>query len=176
MTGSESNGYLLHAPLGRASEKNHLNSVAECRQAALGLASQATKSIYIFSHDLEPLIYNQAPFLGAVKNLSISSRQCCVRILLQDNEKAQKQGHGLVQLWRRLTSKIEIRRPHPDYKDHPESFLLVDGTGYLHHRLYTGYEATVDFNSRLESRRLGGFFNEVWEQSEPDSELRDLHI
>ncbi len=82
----------------------------------------------------------------------------------------------MVQLWRRLTSKIEIRRPHPDYIEHPESFLLVDETGYLHHRFYTGYEAMVDFNSPLETRRLSGFFKEVWEQSEPDSDLRDLHI
>lgn len=176
MTENETTAILLDAVLGNTSGKVHLNSVEECRQAALSLASQATKSIYIFSHDLEPQIYNQVPFLDTVKALAIRSRQSCVRILLQDNEKVQREGHGLVQLWRRLTSKIEIRRPHPDYIDHPENFLVVDETGYLHLRFYTGYEATLDFNSRLEARRLSGFFNEVWEQSETDSELRNLHI
>ncbi len=172
----ETTPILLDAVLGETPGKTHLNSAEPCRQAALMLASQAQHSIYIFSHDLEPQIYNQTPFLEAVKELAIHCRQPCIRILLQDNEKAQKEGHRLLQLWRRLTSKIEIRRPHPDYIDHPESFLLADETGYLHHRFYTGYEATVDFNSPLEARRLSGFFKEVWEQSEPDSDLRDLHI
>ena len=176
MTESESTTTLLDAILGNTSGKTHLNSVEQCRQAALSLASQAQKTIYIFSHDLEPQIYNQIPFLDAVKELAIRSRQSCIRILLQDNEKAQRDGHRLLQLWHRLTSKIEIRRPHPDYIDHPEGFLVADETGYLHRRLYTGYEATVDFNSRLEAGRLSRFFNEVWEQSGPDSELRDLHI
>ncbi len=176
MTDGETTAVLQDAILGTTSGKSHLNTAEECQFAAFSLASQATKNIYIFSHDLEPRIYNQVPFLEAIKDLAISSSQTHIRILLQDNEKAQREGHRLVQLWRRLTSKIEIRRPHPDYINHPESFLVADETGYLHHRFYTSYEATVDFNSRLEAGKLSSFFNEVWEQSEPDSELRDLHI
>ena len=176
MTDSGTTAALQDAKLGTTSGKSHLNSVEQCQLAAFSLASQATKSIYIFSHDLEPQIYNQIPFLEAIKALAINSRQTHIRVLLQDNEKAQRDGHRLIQLWRRLTSKIEIRRPHPDYIDHPESFLVADETGYLLHRLYTGYEATVDFNSRPEAGKLSGFFDEVWEQSEPDSELRDIHI
>jgi hypothetical protein len=164
------------AILGETSGKLHLNGVSECRDAAVSLANQAKRSIYIFSYDLDSKIYNQADFLEAVKNLAIRSEHSHVKVLLQNNEKVQREGHRLVQLWRRLTSKIELRRPSPDYIDHTENFLLVDKTGYLHRRLYTDYEATVDFNSRFETNRLCMFFNEVWEQSEPDSELRNLHI
>jgi hypothetical protein len=162
--------------LGESSGKLHLNGVSECRDASLLLANQAKRSICILSYDLDSKIYNQKDFLEAIKKLAIRNEHSRIKILLQNNEKVQREGHRLIQLWRRLTSKIEIRRPSPDYIDHAENFLLVDEAGYLHRRLYTDYEATVDFNSRFETNRLCAFFNEVWEQSEPDSELRNLHI
>jgi hypothetical protein len=164
------------AVLGESSGKLHLSGVTECREAALCLSRQATRSIYIFSYDLDSQIYNQGEFIEAVKNLAIRSEHSRIKILLQNNDKVQREGHRLIQLWRRLTSKIELRRPSPDYIDHTENFLLVDETGYLHRKLYTNYEAAVDFNSRFETNRFVMFFNEVWEQSEPDSELRNLHI
>ncbi len=164
------------AVLGESSGKMHLDGVIECRKAAFNLATQAKRSIHIFSYDLDPQIYNHADFLEAIRNLAIRSEHSQVKVLLQNNEKVQREGHRLIQLWRRLTSKIEIRQPGPDHVDHIENFLLVDATGYLHRSLHTNYAATVDFNSRFETRQLGIFFNEVWEQSEPASELRDLHI
>ncbi len=164
------------AILGESSGKMHLNGIEDCREAALNLVSQAKRSICIFSYDLDAKIYNQTDFLEAVKNLAIRSEHSHVKILLQNSEKVTGEGHRLIQLWRRLTSKIEIRRPSPDYIDHTENFLLVDETGYIHRRLYTNYESIVDFNSRFETSRLSMFFNEVWEQSEPFSELRNLHI
>ncbi len=169
-------GLLDEAVLGESSGKIHLNGVAECRAAALRLVSQAKRSVYIFSYDLDPKIYNQSDFLEAMKDLAIRSEHSVVKVLLQNNEKVQRKGHRLIQLWRRLTSKIEIRRPCPEHIDHTENFLLVDGIGYLHRTVYTNYTATVDFNSRFDTKQLAVFFDEVWEQSEPDTELRDLHI
>ena len=167
---------LEEAVLGETSNKLHLRGVDECKLAATNLANQAKKSIYIFSHDLDSKIYDQNDFIDAIKNLAIRSEHSHIRVILQNNEKAQREGHRLVHLWRRLTSKIEIRRPPADYKDYPENFLLADQTGYLLRKLYTDYEAVADFNSRLETNKLTTLFNEIWEQSEPDSELRSLHI
>lgn len=165
-----------HPVLGESSGMIHLDGVKECREAAISMAVQAKRSIYIFSYDLDSTIYDQADFIEAVKKLAIRSEHSRVKILLQNNEKVQRKGHRLIQLWRRLTSKIEIRRPSPEHIDHLENFLLADETAYLHRRLHTNYEATADFNSRLETNKLCIFFNEVWEQSEPETELRDLHI
>lgn len=176
MTNSDNLLLLNQAVLGESSNKLHLHCVSECRLAALNLANQAKRSIYIFSYDLDSQIYNHTDFLNAAKNLSIRSEYSRINILLQNNEKVQRDGHRLIQLWRRLTSKIEVRRPPADYINHSENFLLADETGYLHRKLHTDYEAIVDFNSRLEANKLSIFFNEVWEQSEPDSELRSLHI
>lgn len=176
MTNSDNLLFLNEAVLGESSNKLHLRGVSECKLAALNLANQANRSIYIFTYDLDSQIYNQTDFIDAVKNLAIRSEHSRIRILLQNNEKSQREGHRLIHLWRRLTSKIEVKKPPVDYIDHPENFLLADNTGYLRRKLHTDYEAIVDFSSRLEANKLSIFFNEVWEQSEPDSELRSLHM
>ncbi len=164
------------AILGKSDGQIVLHGPTECRHAAQRLAEQARQKLFLFSFDLDAPIYNQEPFLAAVKNLAIRSPMCQVRILLQNNERVQKEGHRVVDLWRRLTSKIEIRRPHPDYIDHPENFLLVDDTGYLRWDLYDRYEGRADFHAKLDAGRFANFFQEVWERSEPDSGLRRLHI
>lgn len=176
MTNSDIQLLLKEAVLGKSSNKLHLHGVDECKLASVNLANQAKRSIYIFSYDLDSMIYNQSDFLEALKNLAIRSEHSQVKVILQNNEKAQRDGHRLIHLWRRLTSKIEIRRPPLDYKDHIENFLIVDETGYLLRKSYLAYEAEADFNARLEANKLSILFNEIWEQSEPDSDLRSLHI
>jgi hypothetical protein len=164
------------AILGKSDGQIALHGPTECRHAAQRLVEQARHKLFLFSFDLDAPIYDQTPFLEAVKNLAIRTPMSQVRILLQDNEKPQKEGHRLIDLWQRLTSRIEIRRPHPDYIDHPENFLLVDETGYLRWDLYNRYEGRADFHAKMDAGRYANFFQEVWERSEPDSELRRLHI
>jgi hypothetical protein len=176
MTNRDNPYSLNDAVLGESSGKLPLHGINECKRATLNLASQAKRSINIFSYDLDSKLYNQTDFIEALRNLAIRSEHSHIKILLQNNEKVQREGHRLVELWRRLTSKIEIKKPPADYIGHLENFMLVDETGYLHRKFHTEYDATVDFNSRFETRRLCMFFEEVWEQSEPDSELRSLHI
>lgn len=176
MTESDSLHRLTSSILGTTSEKLHLSGIEECKEATLNLTRQARRSIYIFSYDLDSQIYNQTEFLDIAKNLAIRSEHSRIKVILQNSTKVQREGHRLIQLWRRLTSKIEIKRPPADYTDHTENFLLADDLGYLHRSLYSTYEATVDFNSRFETSKFSMFFNDVWEQSEPASELRSLHI
>ena len=168
--------HLARLQLGENTEKLHLHHKDEHCVAALRLAEQAKRSISIFTYDLDPALYNQQAFLDAVKLLAIGGPLTRIRILLQNNERVQKQGHRLLELSRRLTSKIEIRRPHNDYINTLENFLIADGTGYLRRTLHTRYEGEVCFNCRLEAGKYENFFNEVWDCSSADSDLRRLHI
>ncbi len=176
MADRETSSQLEQAVLGVSSGAILLHGQEMCRHAALRLTDQTQRRIEIFSYDLDAPIYNHTAFLIALKNLAVRSRYSQIRILLQTNERVQKEGHRLIELWRRLTSTIEIRRPHVDYLEHTENFLLADNTGYLQWDLYNRYEGSVDFYAKLKAERYSDFFAEVWERSEPDSELRHLHI
>ena len=164
------------ASLGESGGKIAVHNPEECRLSALQLALQAQNRIEIFSYDLDAPLYNQQSFIEALKQLALRSERSRIRILLQDNGRAQKEGHRLIGLWRRLTSRIELRRPHPDFIDHQENFLLADGQGYLQWDLSHRYEGVVDFHNPLQTRQYTEFFNDVWERSETDSQLRNLHI
>lgn len=173
---TEFNSMLEQSILGKTPGRILLSTKEQHREATAHLAAQAVRRLSLFTYDLDATIYDQIPFLDAVKALAIHSHHSKISILLQNNQSVQRNGHRLIQLMLQLPSRIELRRPHPDYIDHPENFLIADGTGYTHRKLYTRYEGEADFYAPLEVQRLEEFFLEVWERSEPDSELRRLSL
>jgi hypothetical protein len=162
--------------LGQPSGNIRLNGPGEFSSASSRLAQQARRDLQILSYDLDPRLYDQISFVEAIKQLCLQSRQSQVRILLQNNERVQKHGHRVLELARRLPSRIAIRRPHPDYLHHRENFLLADRTGYIHRPLHSSYHGDVNFMDRLEAERLADFFSQVWGCSEADTDLRRLDI
>ena len=153
-----------------------LASRDDSRRAAAILAAQARRQLELFSPDMEPAIYDQAPFIDALSQLAVSSPRARIRILAKDFERTVKEGHRLVELARRLSSHIEIRHVHEDYRDNNETFLLVDDYGLLHRRHAPRFEGNFSCKAPLEVRRLRAFFDEVWERSEPAADLRRLHL
>jgi hypothetical protein len=162
--------------LGKTSQTIALTEPALKREVAVELVRQARHSVRIFSWDLEPDVFDQTVFLDAVKSFGTGSSQGEIRILLQNSDAVMKRGHRLVELGRRLTSKIFIRRPGPEQLDHAENFLLVDDCGYIHHPLRTRRDGVGNFNAPLEARRLQEFFDEAWSLAESDLEMRRLYL
>ncbi len=162
--------------LGETAGDYALTSREDNREAAARLARQARRMIELFSPDLEPALYDQSPFIDALSDLAVSSPRARIRILAKDFERTVKEGHRLVELARRLSSYVEIRRVHEDYRDNNETFLIVDDHGLLHRRHAPRFEGTFSYKAPLEVRRLRAFFDEVWDRSEPDADLRRLHL
>lgn len=152
------------------------SDVRELRDISTYMLGQARRQVLIFSRDLDASVFDQPPFLDGVKQLALSSRHARIQVLLQNNAKAIKEGHRLVELARRLSSAIELHKPHPDHLQQPENFMLVDNSGFVYRKLASRYQGIASFHDPLENRRLGEFFREMWEHSEPDPELRRLHI
>lgn len=153
-----------------------LTEIAEHQLACLHLAEQAHRTLRIFSYDLDASLFDQQLFIDAVKQLALRGRSSHIQILLQNNERVQKEGHRLVELARKLTSKIEIRHPHSDYIDTTENFIIADTTGYIRRRMHSRYEGEMNFNDPLVTKHLADHFSTIWERSEPDSSLRRLYL
>ena len=167
---------LTKPQLGRTPGRMLLEDRDSFRLASERLVVQAARQIEIFSYDLDAPVYDQIPILDAFKSLALHSRFSRLRILLQNNERVRLQGHRLLELIRRLPSRIEIRRPHADYVDNLENFLVVDRMGYVRRPIHSRYQGEGNFNAPAEAAKLSDFFAEVWECSEPDSQLRLLHL
>ena len=146
------------------------------RNMALSLATQARQELLLYTMDLEPEIFDQQPFLDAVSRLARQHSEAHVWILIENSRKAVQQGHRLIELSRRLSSHIHFRRPAPRYLDYGKAFLLCDNTGYSHRPLASRYEGTANFNNPGQTVSLKKYFMEVWDQSQPDEEMRRLYL
>lgn len=162
--------------LGSSDTNIELQSRAESQHATDLMVSQAGSTLDIFSRDLDPMLYDRQSFLDLVSNLCAKNRKARIRVLVQDPMPAVKNAHRFIELSRKLSSSIEIRQPHPDYRQYNEAFLVADGCGLIHRTLADRHEGNVNFYDPIAARRLLDFFTEVWERSEVNPELRRLHL
>lgn len=153
-----------------------LNRRTVVREAGIRVAQQAQRELLLLSNALEPDLYDQALFLSEVKRLALARPVLSVRVLLFDPRRASQGGHRLIELARRLTSRIAIRCVGEDDQDCPDAFLIADERGYLHRRRAATTEAVADFNHPREARRLRVAFDQLWERSTIAPELNRLYL
>lgn len=151
-------------------------AVSENRDIALAMARQARRHLYLFSPDLDPAVYGNAGFAEAVSALVRSSERAHVHILVQDSTRAAKDGHRLVDIAQHLSSKIRIHRPDREYADVRGTFLVADELGYLYRTVADRYEGQASFSDRKRARELNRYFEQIWQRSEPDPQLRRLKL
>ena len=162
--------------LGRDADPIEVSTSADQRNAALSLINQSKHALTIYSRDLDHAVYDNPELVEAVRQLAIRSRVSEIKILVQNSERIVQQGHRLIELSRRLESLIKIRKVTEEYHHYNGSFLVVDRRGVIHNKTGESYRAIVNFNAPSEAALLLNFFDEVWERSEPDPELRALGI
>lgn len=162
--------------LGVSSQELVFDSRGDVRSLVAALAGQAQRTLLLHTPDLEPLIFDQLAFLDALQAMVRRHRDSHCYILLQNGRGAIQNGNRLIELSRRLSTRIQIRRPQAEYLDFSETFLLADDTGYLHRPLYSHYQGTAGFNNPGTNLRLKRYFMKVWELSGPDGEMRRLHL
>lgn len=162
--------------LGEHNSDIAIDTSEDNRAAVLQLVSQGGRNLDIFSRDLEPRIYDTPEFTDAVRTLAIKTRDMRVRILVIDPDFIIKHGHRLIELARRLTSHMEIRKVHEDYCNNPEAYLIVDNRGLLHRKNATRYEAVVNFNNPMRATELYHQFTEMWERSKQYMDFKRLYI
>jgi hypothetical protein len=153
-----------------------LKARAAIRDACLCLAQGARRELLIFSRDLDPDLYDQSPFLAELQRIALATTHQPVRALVREPRVPAMAGHRLVELARQLSSRIAIRRVGDDFRDRLDAFLIVDARGYCLRRLADQPEAVVEYAAPAQARRLRAEYEEIWERSDADIELRRLHI
>ena len=153
-----------------------LSSRDEVKIINVALAQQSTRKIDIITRHFDPGVFDNQDFIEAIKNLSIDSRFTKIRVLIKDSDPMVKNGHRLIELIQQLTSSIEVRQISEEYKSFNEAFCLYDERGVIYLRYADRYEGLANFDRPRLASELTSFFNEVWEHSVPDVNLRRLNI
>jgi hypothetical protein len=166
----------LALKLGESNVEFELQTRAETQHAIDLMLAQAQQTIDIVSRDLDAALFDRSECLEKLSRFCTRHSAARIRILVQNPVNAVQQGNRLIELSRRFSSSIEIRRIHEDYRHNNEAFLVVDRVGVLHRPLSDRFEGSANFNDPVQAERLQHFFVDVWEHSEPHPDLRRLHL
>ena len=154
-----------------------LDDLATIRRVGVDLLEQARQQVLLLSQDLDPRVYDHPPFLQGLQRLAIMrGSRARIRILILDNHRLIKGSHRLLSLTQHLTTAIELRRPIAEYRERTDEFLLFDQSAYVYREQSETARAVASYHDPLTARRLQGKFLEIWEHSEPDPEIRRLHL
>lgn len=158
------------------STRRELDSWAANQDAAVEIAALARRQLNILTYDLEPKVLGTDEFVAAVAKVATSGRYARVRILVQDSKRAVAEGHKLIELARRLSTFIDIHNPHREHQSVIEAFVVADERALLFRKEADRYEGYVDADNPLEARRKLREFEQMWDKSVPDPEMRRLGI
>ena len=161
---------------GNAEQDTVLNDLNEIKAACITVADLALRSINIITPNLEPQIYDNPEFINKLLNLCRGNRHASVRILVKDSSQVIKRGHGLIRLAQRLTTAIEIRNPMEEYLTQNFGFLLADNTGFVYRKNCDIHKGISNPDCKYRGNTLMDLFNNAWEHSELDMQIRRLFI
>lgn len=154
-----------------------IDSLAKAAEFVRQMAEQARRNLWLYSRDLDFRLYGAAETLEALKRFAIRARGGELRILLQDPETALREGHPLIPLSQRLSSRILIRVPQEEQDlQYAAAFFLDDAGGYLWRPLGSRYEGNGNLYAPGKQRQLRDYFEQVWERALPDPRLRQIHL
>ncbi|MGB5491189.1 MAG: hypothetical protein WBM76_10225 [Woeseiaceae bacterium] len=153
-----------------------ISTKEEMRQAAIEVVSEASRKVSIFTHDLEPGIYDDPEFLEIVKRLVLSQTYARIRVLISDPSRAVKNGNNFVHLGRRLNTYIEFRHVREDLRTHAEAFCIADETALVYRLQANGWEGIADTHEPAVAKLYSKMFDEIWLASEVETEFRQLGI
>ena len=148
----------------------------ETREAVIAIAKEAKRKVSIFTHDLEPGIYDDPDFLEIIKRLVLSQTYARIRVLIADPMRAIKNGNNFVHLGRRLNTYIEFRHVREDLRTHGEAFCIADETALLYRLQASRWEGIADTYEPAVAKLYGTMFDQIWLDSEVEMEFRQLRI
>jgi len=161
--------------LGFTQEEFEPDSFEHIHKIVCSMVEQASKSIEVLCYDLTPRIYNHADFSEQLKQTIIQSK-VKVRILIHNVDTFIHHDHMVLSLHRKLSSYIEIKKTAESYKNTARSFIIVDQRGFVKRENSERVEGQCNFNAPNICRDLLSEFNDTWEHSLVDPNIRGMRI
>jgi hypothetical protein len=148
--------------------------------ASLQLFAEAKSHVAIYTRDLDPAILNTSGVLVDLRALALrpanpnSGPQ--IRILLQNTQRAVRDGHRLIELSRRLPDAFSFRCPQAEDLRYLGAFSFNDRYAFIERHFGDRFDYIGNRYDVAGHGRLKRYFDEVWERAQPASELRRLSL
>ena len=153
-----------------------LSTVEDVRAAVVETTKLASRALSIFTHDLEPLIYDHDDFLETLKRFILARSFARVRVLILDPNRVIKTGSRFVTMGRRLNSYIEFRNVKPEYRTHAEAFFIADEHALVYRARAESWAGMSDTYEPAVARIYLSTFETIWNACEIEAELRQMQL
>jgi hypothetical protein len=144
--------------------------------AVLQLAQLAYVEIAILSHGFEARLYGADALAERVKQFCLAHERARVRVLVNQPALAMREAHRLIELGRRLPSRMAFRQLDEEDRGVVEDLVIADGRSVLRREAPNQIEARLWIETPLEARLRLKTFDELWERAVPAREFSELKI
>ncbi len=142
---------------------------------SLQVVESSRREVLLLSKTLDPAIYDNEPFYQSILDLARRDRNVQVRILVKDIQPVVEHGHRILNLARRLSSKIEIRKLLIKPEKDSITYLIGDRKHLLYMHEDQVYNGFVNYDAAQESKSLADEFTYLWDKhSVLDPALRTM--
>lgn len=155
-----------------ADELQVLTSLDEVRAATNAVAASGQRLISIFTPDMEPLLYDQPPFLEIIKRFVLGHSFAKVRVLVRDHSRVSASTNRFIAMARRLTSYLEIRPLAAQYRDITSAYCIADDRAIVYRLRSDRWEGIAAINSPPVTRQYLVEFDTCWQASTEQIEQR----
>jgi hypothetical protein len=162
--------------LGSEDELVQIESSQEHHSAATLMSQQSNREINIISRELDPLVYDVPEFIDSVKKMVLANRRSKLRAIVIEPRTIARRGHLLLDLAASLPTFIEFRTPGKEYKHFNESLFVADRTGFVYRNSAERYEGNLSFNDKRKAKIFMDVFEEMWNRSTADANLRKISL
>ncbi len=138
------------------------------------MAQQARRRVDIFSDSLAPELYGSDELQAALSQLARRHRESGVRLLVRDDRPLRETRHPLVELYRRLSSAVQLRVLSDSQRDQRQDlFVLADQRALL--VFPAGGQAWCTDKLPPAAREYDLQFEQLWQFARPSPWLRRLY-
>ncbi|NGY06339.1 hypothetical protein [Solimonas terrae] len=146
------------------------------RDAAVELVGHAQLQLRVLSQELDRRIWSDPDLVEQLQTFALRSQRSELRILVNRPALAAQHGHRLVELARRLPSRIAIRELNEEHRGLTEEFSVADEQALLYKGRHDDLDAQWSAHAPLDARRLRRRFDQLWDESPPARELAILGL
>jgi len=140
------------------------------------MAEAAHLDVALLSHGLDVRVFGDEQFVDKLQALVLRQERSQLRILVNAPELAMRKAHRLVELGRRVSSRIHFRQLADDQKGVIEEYLIVDEKQLLQRDAADQLEARYYAYAPLAARQRQQTFNALWDAALPAQEFRELRL
>lgn len=164
------------APQADAGELTQHVGESACIEALKTSLSWPQRIVRIYSQELDHLLFDRPDVADLLSAFARRAGPTKLHVLVHSSSAIVSRGHRLLELARRLDSKVEIRKVPAELAEDNHACVLSDDEGFFLLPDHRDYQALANRYDPVQTRRLAERFDYLWEHSAADPELRVLRI